>query len=463
MPRWLILIVSLASLTLLGVGSQFAVPQIPFSTDQQAVTQVRGMEAGNANDDNPFTFMFAKDNSAVWLKKLDGTKIQIEDVEGLYNTEDGMRIFSDGTEVTFKHNLIPQGMDLFNNSGWPNIKVPAGILPIDPNTGRFVLQLPQFDKLEPMGNLVVGTKGTDISVNGQYAYVTDESGGLKIVNISDPMKPLSGAYYRFNYNLRATSVQVVGRYAYLTVIGPTFSALQILDIAPRIPQGVRYILLSGSPVMEEIVGDYAYMANSDEGVKILSIKDIKTQDPQIIGSYAGKAMYMYVVGDYVYVADKAAGLQILKIDTSNAGQPTLSKVGSSSTNGEARRVEVVGKYAYVGTSTGLEIFDISDPSQAPKSVGYLETGPDMVNEIQVIGTYAFLTDSNAGIRVIDISDPTHPLFVGEPINTGGSAFAIQAVNDYLYVVNNDSSGLKIFHAIFNFNPVTGSVQVDYNY
>lgn len=58
---------------------------------------------------------------------------------------------------------------------------------------------------------------------------------------------------------------------------------------------------------------------------------------------------------------------------------------------------------------GLWVVDISDPSM-PVLVGeFLEIGTDFVFDVEVFGSYAFLADDEQGVSAIDVSDPTLPV------------------------------------------------------
>jgi len=61
----------------------------------------------------------------------------------------------------------------------------------------------------------------------------------------------------------------------------------------------------------------------------------------------------------------------------------------------------------------LVIIDISIPSN-PQQVGYCGT-PDYAEDLQVIGSYAYVNDGvpgGGGLRIIDVSTPTNPYEVG---------------------------------------------------
>jgi hypothetical protein len=102
-----------------------------------------------------------------------------------------------------------------------------------------------------------------------------------------------------------------------------------------------------------------------------------------------------------------------------------------------------------GESSGLQILDISDPSN-PVFVGNFATS-DKVKDVYISGIYAIVTCEHAiypatsGIQIIDISDRSNPIFI-ESYDTPGSAEGIFVNGDLIYVA--DGSSLQILRFDF---------------
>ena len=90
---------------------------------------------------------------------------------------------------------------------------------------------------------------------------------------------------------------------------------------------------------------------------------------------------------------------------------TLQRVVTVATNAKMTQdVKVVGSLAYVGTSKGLAVFDVSQP-QNPKLLGQTETRYGeflLVNALAVDGNYAYLASMKYGLQIVDISSPANP-------------------------------------------------------
>ena len=130
--------------------------------------------------------------------------------------------------------------------------------------------------------------------------------------------------------------------------------------------------------------------------------------------------------------------------------------GSFDTYGFAHGVAVSGDQAYVADyDAGLKVIDISNPG-APTSTGGCGT-PGSARGVVVSGDYAYVADTGSGLRVIDISSPGHPSVVGG-YDTPGNAVGIAVSGDYAYVADM-AFGLQIIDIS---NPTSPSFEGNYD-
>ena len=95
---------------------------------------------------------------------------------------------------------------------------------------------------------------------------------------------------------------------------------------------------------------------------------------------------------------------------------------------------MAGSYAYIADDlAGLRIIDISNPSN-PFEVGNYDT-PGYAHGVAVADSYAYVADGEAGLRVVDISNPSNPVGVGS-YNTPGVALNVTVAGSYAYVADN---------------------------
>lgn len=105
--------------------------------------------------------------------------------------------------------------------------------------------------------------------------------------------------------------------------------------------------------------------------------------------------------------------------------------------GIANAVVVQGIYAYLGIGPRLVILDVSEPA-LPTLIGQTAVLPNIVEDVAVVGSCAYLALNDSGLRIIDISSPASPIEVGyDP----AAALDVAVVGSYAYVVNGE--GLRV--------------------
>lgn len=101
--------------------------------------------------------------------------------------------------------------------------------------------------------------------------------------------------------------------------------------------------------------------------------------------------------------------------------------------GIAAAVAVRGDTVYVGQGSRLLVVDVSDPA-APTLVGVTSPLPEKVQAVAVQNDYAYLAVGAAGLRVIDVAVPAHPVEVGHWQGAeGASQVAVAGGLAYLIV------------------------------
>ena len=86
-----------------------------------------------------------------------------------------------------------------------------------------------------------------------------------------------------------------------------------------------------------------------------------------------------------------------------------SILGAVDTPGLARSVSYKDHIAYVADSeSGLQVIDVSDPT-SPHIIGSVDT-PGFAYSVHIEDTYAYVADGD--LRIVDVSDPTSPHIEG---------------------------------------------------
>jgi hypothetical protein len=352
----------------------------------------------------------------VWFDDLDQTPTQVSQFGGSF---DSVAVVGSLAYVT-----DAGGLDIFDTSV-PSAPVRLGgydALPLSSKAG-----------------LVAIAHGIDVV--GTIAYVAADGGGLQIIDVSDPHRPVWVGGCDSSHVWGSQSVQVVGTLAYVADMG---SGLQIIDVSdPVSPAWMGGYDTSGYAYGVQVVGTLAYVADNEKGLLIIDVS--RPGAPARVGGYDmnGYAHDVRVAGALAYVANDDGGLQIVDVLNPSAPVPIGQYGGSTFC---AQSVEVVGDLAYVVEVPfmgnyppgALHMADVSTPS-APVRVGICY--PGSAETVRVVGSLAYLTDVNGDVQILDISNPVAPARVGG-YDTNGYANGIEVRGDLAYIAAGDA-GLEI--------------------
>ena len=342
-----------------------------------------------------------------------------------------------------------------------------------------------YDLSNPANPVQVGRRYTgilseSILINGNYAYVGDTK-GVEVIDITDKTNPqLIG---NFSYGKYVYGIAKKGDYLFLALhanyleIASTLSGLQnisskdfdepsIVNFIENIGRayglfidndylyvangggGLKIYDISNLPEISLVgsatdasfalkvfvSGDYAYIAASGNGLKIVDISD--KSNPQVLSTLNVAVFDLYKAGDYVYLAGGSSKNMYI-IDVSDSNNPSIE--GTFTTTDYVYDVVVSGNYAYIANFTaGLKVVNISDPSN-PSDAASLDT--NSAYGVSIYGNYLYLSDGGYGLKIIDVTNPESPSLVGS-VDTPFFARHTLVYGDYAFV-SDDSSGVQI--------------------
>ena len=326
----------------------------------------------------------------------------------------------------------------------------------------------------PKNPIVAGKVDTEgiareVAVSNSYAYLTAGVGGLKVLDISEPMDPKKIGEMGANEDFIAKGpIAVSGDFAFLggkSNAAPDLhmanvgNTLQVVDIgSPENPQLVDNIEFKRNIRSITVKGNYCYVAAGHDGLHILDISTpsapvelahFETQD------YAGG---IAVDGNYAYLALDESGLKVL--DVGNPKNP--SEIAHVDTKNSAKAITVSGSNAYLidrtGTEGGLQVLDLNNPA-SPEKRGFISTD-DHTQDVTVSGSYAYVADSDDGMMVVNVDDPDNLQEV-DRLDTRTSFHAEArdlaiASDSYVYIAA-DVAGLQV---VDRSNPTDTSIVVD---
>ena len=284
----------------------------------------------------------------------------------------------------------------------------------------------------PVGTaLVLGDTVNDISVSGNYAYIANNEDGLRIVDISNPLAPALRGFW--DTPVRAKAVALLGGRAY---VADGTGGLQIINIAdPTAPRLVGSLNWGEEAVAIAVAaktnGVFAYISLGSGGLRIV---DVTTpSSPVLRGLYpiadpmGSKYSSVSISGNKAYVAQDYYGLAI--IDINNADAPGLISRYTTWANG----LELNGSYAYLASTLGFQIINISNPS-SPVRAGIDQTKQfNRGSRITHAGQYAFVSGGTTGFLVYNVANPSTPNIVGQCQQYVNYAHGITLTSDSAYI------------------------------
>lgn len=278
-----------------------------------------------------------------------------------------------------------------------------------------------------------------VAIDGDYAYVADGS-GLKIFSISNPDSSSEVASCSIAGGI--SSVAVHGPYAF---VGGQSSGFSVIDISdPEAVNNNSVINVDPRPSLYmgwdiKVRGDLAFVADNQDGLIVFDISD-PVNPSEVNRVYYGRDFIdIALYGAYAYTAvGFDGGIDILNIDRNSPD--FLNKVGgfpeppaTSWTYGVAVRGNYV--YAAIGAYGSEELKNIyvsSDFSTISEEGSLSAIG---AQGLDVQGNYVFLAASTAGMKIIQVSDPTSLLLAGSVSTL--NAWDVVVNGTYAYLVDGD--------------------------
>ncbi len=315
----------------------------------------------------------------------------------------------------------------------------------------------------------------DVVVSGNYAYIADGSGGMKIVDISNHLEPSLVSSYQIvtpsdssDYALR---IAVLDNHAFIAY---NMQGLVVMDVSdPRNPSKVFQLNPDTEQVKDVYVVreninqfefyDYVFVASKGHFL-IYKIKG------DLFGTYwleGGKeiakiegifATGVHVVGNHAYLADEESGyLRIVELPNKldSLGQTPIKIVGNVMT-GKPFDVFVEENYAYViDVKNGFTIVDISNSSnprivkQYRDSYYVPEEGSSfIVNSDKMKIAYVGL--KSFGLIVFDVTDISNIKHIGHygSLYTGYGSNGVCPVDNIIYTASY-KNGLEVIEHLKN--------------
>lgn len=283
---------------------------------------------------------------------------------------------------------------------------------------------------------------------------------VQIASFSDPTSPVKIGSVVLSDVVEDLVRTSIGGEQHLVVSGG--SKMWLINVQnPTTPSLVSTVDVAPGTTCEGIAtsGTYAYVAAGGAGFKVYDISIPST--PMLVASIDSLEYCESVVisGQYAYIA---AGSRSHIVDISNPAAPTYAG-RIEGYGGYHQYMNVRSGYAYVcNYDAGLAVVNVTNPS-SPANVMEIPTGYRTARII-FDGNYAYIAIGDSGVAIYNVTDPSSPSYVTS-ITTAGRAASLYygAVSiggtptGHVFVANrNPAPGISAINVSTPASPVTSS-------
>ena len=257
--------------------------------------------------------------------------------------------------------------------------------------GLAIVDASQFDNPIVLGQLDLSgdAMGVDVDPNLAIAAVATSSGGLKLVDVSDPMLPTPIQTVAIS---NVSEVEVFEGVAY--VAGNNI--LQAIDLLTG--EEIQSVNLPGSGTVTDIARDggnlYTFTSGSDT-FSVIGISNLGVigQTNVTIGSFD---VGLSVGNGVAYLA----GSGLRTIDVSEPTNPNL--IGGATNFFTAREIALNGSGLglVAAQDQGVGLYDISDPTDTDAIITQFDT-PGFTSDVAIASGIAYVADDSGGLQAIN--------------------------------------------------------------
>jgi hypothetical protein len=275
-----------------------------------------------------------------------------------------------------------------------------------------------YDNTVPTAPVLVNTfsiGGTSVPfklvMNGRYGYLSDTGADnvIRVIDFSNPAAPslVTTVSTSINGAVGQEGITVQGRYLYVSMKQGVY--LETFDLAnPAAPKRVGYYtggVASGATTIGDpavsfesvdliaVQGKYAYLSSvSDDTLRIYDVSNpaspTQVSSTHVTGT-TNSFTNIAAQGKYVYSIDNSGYYHA--IDISNPSSPSQLQLYNTSSGGD-NTIVIQGHYLYASAYfTGVQVYDISNPTAVPVAVTVLPrgTGANNAQSFRVSGRYAY--------------------------------------------------------------------------
>lgn len=240
----------------------------------------------------------------------------------------------------------------------------------------YILNVSDIYNPYQLGYLDVGDSVSSVIVEGNYAYVStsDNSGELKVIDVSNKNSPFISATYDLPGNENALDIAINATEIYI-IQGSKLYSFSISNPGP--PVYLDEISVDDNATEIYLSENYVYVATQDANKELQIIEVTNPANLSPIGQYdlpgALKGTDIFVRGTRAFIStqNNGSGAEFFIFEVSDPANPSF--LGSYELNETIHSFSIVGPYALVGTNflnEELIVLDVSVPATISTVSGF---------------------------------------------------------------------------------------------
>jgi choice-of-anchor B domain-containing protein len=279
-----------------------------------------------------------------------------------------------------------------------------------------------------------GGPGGSVAGSGNWGYtspdgrrfaLTGTSGGLSVVEVTDPARPVNVALVA---GMRSPwrEVKTYGSYAYVTTEAQT--GLDVVDMRrPDRPVKVRTwneTFQSAHTLWIDQERALLFANGTRNGLRVLDLEP-DPSNPREVGSFTSYYVHdSYARGNLLFASAIQNG-RLALLDVANPA--AITEITSFTTGGQFTHnawLSRDGRHLFTTDEVPdrpVEGWDLSDPMRPRKVVEYLGAPGTIAHNVSIDGDRLLISHYTEGVHLLDVSDPERPRVLGTYDTYAGSA------------------------------------------
>jgi hypothetical protein len=254
----------------------------------------------------------------------------------------------------------------------------------------------------------------DIQARGEYAYAALGAGGFRAYDIANIDNK------GFSEKMTTAPFSPLGQRFYV----PTKNAQAVASPSTLAVDPLRVQLLENEEQPIHLLYGFLYVADKEEGLVVIGDSNLKSKSPGVgtlldgnpannflkralafnPGGVLTGARRIIIVGTYAYIlTDKT----LVVVDLDNPLAPKVTATIAAPVLNDPRGVVVQFRYAFVVDRDGLKTLDVTDLAQ-PKLIANALIRLEDARNVYVARTYAYVSAGTQGIAIVDVEKPDQP-------------------------------------------------------